>query len=205
MPQRFNPRPTTANEDPRIGPNRQPGCSLVEGLGETVDGLRQFYTDFGLRPYRVFSVVVRWSGGESGRGDASVESEVELLPTPLVHDMKQLRGVSKSAGRDEEGGVKLTQISPRYTEDDIRTIFHTQPLPGDRDGFLEIRVDERDGKTQRRRFSVKGTPFRDTEKFEWSVRLRAQTIATARTRDGAIRDDVLSPGEVQVLRFSEGE
>ncbi len=205
MPQRFNPRPTTANSDPRLGPNLNPGRSLVEDLGGTVDDLRQLYTEFGLRPYRVFSVVEVWSGGESGRGDASIESEVELLPTPLVHDMKTIRGVSKAAGLDEVGGIKLTQISPRYTEDDVRTIFHTQPLPKDRDGYLEVRVDERDGVTKRRRFTVKGTPFRDTEKFEWSVRLRAQSIASARTREGAIRDDVNSPAEVQVIRCNAGQ
>lgn len=201
MPQRSNPRPIKPNDDPTSHPNRMPGQSLVEDLGQTVDLLRQLYTDFGLRPYRFFSVVVKWSGGASGRGDATVESETELLPTPLVKDTKPIRGVSKPAGLDEEGGITLTQISPNYTEDDIRAIFHTQPLPADRDGFIEMRVDERDGSTIRRRFSIKGAPFRDASKFQWTARLRTQSHD--RSREGAIQDDVSSPAEVQFLRFSE--
>ncbi len=203
MPQRFNPRGQTPNNDPALRPLPLPSRSLAEQLGDTVDELRQLYTDFGLRPYRVFSVVVVWSGGASGRGDAVVEEEVELLPTPRLVDMKPVTGKATPAGFDEEGAVMLRQISPRYTEDDIRTIFHLQPLPTDRDGFLEIRVDQRDGQTLRRRFTVKGAPFRDAMKFQWSARLVLQSHD--RDRDGTIRDDVSSPAEVQVARFSEGK
>lgn len=201
MPQRFNPRAVKPNEDPALRPNTLPGQSLVEELGATADDLRQLYTDFGLRPYRVFSVVVRWSGGASGLGDAVVVAETELLPTPLLKDMKPIRGVSKPAGRNEEGGITLTQISPRYTEDDIRGLFHTQPLGEALDGFLEVRVDSRDGQTLRRRFSVKGAPYRDAGKFEWSARLRVQYAN--RSREGAVQDDVQSPAEVRMHRFSE--
>lgn len=203
MPQRFNPRAVKPNEDPALGPNPAPGASLVEQLGPTADNLRQLYTEFGLRPYRVFSVVVKWSGGASGLGDAVVASETELLPTPLVKDMKPIRGVSKPAGRNEEGGIMLTQISPRYTEDDIRALFHTQPLGEALDGFLEVRVDSRDGEAVRRRFSVKGAPYRDAGKFEWSARLRIQYAD--RSRAGVVQDDVQSPAEVKMHRFSEGE
>lgn len=202
MPQRFNPRPITPNEDQALRPNALPGQSLVEQLGSTADELRQLYTEFGLRPYRVFSVIIRWTGGASGRGDAVLEQETELLPTPLVRDTKTIRGVAKPAGLDEEGSITLRQISPRYTEDDIRSIFHQQPLPDDRDGFLEVRIDERDGSTKRRRFSVKGAPYRDAGKFEWSASLRLQSHD--RGRDGEIRDDIASPAEVQFHTLSKG-
>ena len=203
MPARTNPRPQTPNNDPREHPNRQPGRSLTESLGSTVDDLRQLYTDFGQRPYRVFSVVEVWSGGASGRGDASIQSETELLPTPLVVDMKPVRGRSTPAGFDEAGSITIRQISPRYTEDDIRALFFVQPLPTDRDGFLEVRVDERDGSTRRRRFVVKGAPYRDAGKFDWSARMILQSHN--RNRDGTIRDDVSSPAEVQLVRFNEGQ
>jgi len=199
---RTNPRGQTPNEDPDLHPNPMPGQSLVEELGGVADDLRQLYTDFGLRPYTVHSVVVQWSGGEPGRGDAMVISETQLLPTPRLVDMKPIRGMAKPAGFDEEGAVVLRQISPRYTEDDIRTLFFQQPLPRDKEGYLEIRVDSRDGQTDRRRFTVKGTPFRDAPKFEWSTRLTLQSHD--RNRAGQITDDVRSPAEVQVHRFDEG-
>lgn len=199
MAGRTNPRPETPNNDPDLRPVQQPSRTLVEDLGGTVDEMRQLYADFGLRPYRVFSVVVRWTGGATGRGDAVVESEVELLPTPRLVDMGPVRGVSTPAGRTEKGGVQLREISPRYTEDDIRTLFHTQPLPQDRDGFLEVRVDCRDGSTTRRRFIVSGVPFRDAEKFEWRTRLLKQDAN--RSRAGKVQDDVPAPGEVELLKF----
>jgi hypothetical protein len=202
VPHRFNPRARTANNDPEVHPNPRPQQSLVEELGGTVDELRQLKTDFGLRPYRVFSVIERWSGGESGRGEVVVESEVELLPTPKVVDIKPVRGVATPAGLDEKGGIRLKEISPRYTEDDIRALFHVQPLGKDQDGFLEVRVDERDGSTMRRRFTIKGTPFRDAEKFEWSAYLTTQNAD--RSRAGQVQDDVSGPAEVQMARFSEG-
>lgn len=201
MASRTNPRALTANNDPREHANPQPQQSLVESLGGLVDELRQLHTDFGLRPYRVFSVVIGYSGGEVGRGTASVVSEAELLPTPKLVDMKSVRGISRPAGFDEEGNITLRQISPRYTEDDISEIFFQQPLPKGSLGFLEVRVDERDGSTKRRRFTVKGTPFRDAGKFEWSVRLTSQSHD--RNRDGVIQDDIASPAEVQLIRFGE--
>lgn len=202
-PARFNPRPQTPNNDPREHPNQQPGRSLTEELGATVDDLRQLYTDFGQRPYRVFSVIVSWSGGSSGRGDAVVQQETELLPTPLVVDMKSVRGRATPGGFDEAGGITIKQISPRYTEDDIRALFFVQPLPVSKDGFLEVRVDSRDGETRRRRFVVKGAPYRDAGKFDWSARMVLQSHD--RDRDGTIRDDVTTPAEVQLARFDEGQ
>jgi hypothetical protein len=198
---RQNPRPQTPNTDPDLGPSSLPQQSLAEVLGGTVDELRQLYTDFGLRPYRVFSVVIRWTGGDIGKGDAVLESEVELLPTPLLVDMKPVRGTAKPAGLDEEGAVMLKQISPRYTEDDVRTIFHQEQLPKDRDGYLEIRMDARDGITTRRRFTVKGAPSRSADRFEWSTRLIMQDHD--RDRDGQIRDDVRAPEVVQMHRFDQ--
>lgn len=203
-PHRFagNPRAVQPNSDPRVHLNQQPQLSLTESLGGVVDDLRQIYTDLGQRPYTVHSVVVAWTGGSPGHGDAVVAQEVQLLPTPKLVDMKPVRGVAKPAGFDEEGAITLRQISPRYTEDDIRALFHTQPLSRDREAFLEVRVDGRDGSTIRRRFTVKGAPFRDAPKFGWSVRLITQSHD--RARDGRIRDDVASPAEVQMARFTDG-
>lgn len=197
-----NPRLMQPGRDPALHPNRAPGRSLVESLGGVVDSLRQLATDFGLRPYRIFSVVVKWTGGSSGRGDAVVVSERELLPTPKLVDTASLEGEATPGGYLNRGSVRLVQVSPRYTEDDARALFHVQPLPTDMDGFIEMRIDARDGSTERRRFTVKSVPFRNAGRFEWVVPLTSQQ--GDRSRSGEVLEDVQSPTEVRVARLRSG-
>lgn len=169
-----NPRVITPNNDNRIGPNPRPEASLVNSLGALADDLRQLYTDFGLRPYRLFSVVTEWSGGDYGRGEECVVSEQELLPTPRV-SLSGLRGMMSDGGLRERGTLRVDQISPRYTEDDIQALFHVRPLPPRYTGWIEMREDARDGElVPRRRFVVIGTPARMADKFEWQVDMTQQ-------------------------------
>lgn len=151
----------------------------MEDFAETVDELRQLAVEAGMRPYRTFSVVVRWSGGERGRGRPEVVSETEIVPSPVV-DLGGTGREITSGGGTTRGEARLSKISPRYTEDDLRALFHRQPLPNDHEGFLEIFVDSRDGQTQRRRFVLKGTPQR--KPFEWVAKLRPQDQDRARNR-----------------------
>lgn len=176
-----NPRTDQPNDDPRLHPNAAPARSLVEQLGSVADDLRQLNTDFGLRPYRMFSVLYRWTGGEIGRGEPEVASTEEFLPTPNVV-MGGVRKEPREGGTVERGDVRVTQLSPRYTEDQIRTLFHCRPLAVGFEGFLEIAVDERDGSTPRRRYVVVGVPSRDAGAFQWTASLVRQDAA--RLRDG---------------------
>lgn len=155
-------------------PACDPPRSLAEQLGPTVDSLRQLYTDVGLRPYRVVSVVYGWSGGDVGRGTATVISERELLPTPLVKETSAVLGEQRSGGLVERGSTRLEQVSPRYTEDEVKQLFHCLPLKQGQQGFIEVRVDARDGLTERRRFIVRGMPYRDAGAFQWKVSLLRQ-------------------------------
>jgi hypothetical protein len=168
-----NPRWQTPNQDPALHPVCNPTATLVDSFGHLVDDLRQIAVDFGLRPYRMFSIVTAWSGGEKGRGQEFVVSEVELLPTPSV-DVSSLQGEMTAAGLNENGVLRVTEVSPRYTEDDIYSIFHVQPLPAGHFGFIEVRLDCRDGNARRRRFVVSGAPQRRADQFDWSVRLLEQ-------------------------------
>jgi len=133
------------------------------------DELRQLYTDLGLRPYRVFSVLQGWSGGKVGDGIPRVLREVEFLPTPLV-DLTPVRRRPTEGGFTEDGTVTLHEISPRLTEDQVQQLCSPQLLPG-QESYVEVRHDARDGETTRRRFTVQGVPFRKAGKFEWWVRL----------------------------------
>ncbi len=170
---RGNPRPVPPDRDPSLHPNPRPGASLVEGLADVVDDARQLLTDFGLRPYRVFSMVVRWSGGAPGVGNPVVVSEKELLPTPKI-GLETLENRMTSGGTSERGIVRMTGVSSRYTEDDIHALFHVQPLPPGHEGYVEVRADARDGRAVARRF-VPLVPSRRPEKFDWIVPMRRQS------------------------------
>jgi len=175
-----NPRVITPNDDSRIGPSPRPEESLANCLGAVADDLRQLYTDFGLRPYRLFSIVTAWSGGEHGRGEERLVSETELLPTPRV-SLASLRGSLSDGGLRERGNLRVDQISPRYTEEDIYAIFHLHPLPPQFTGWLEVREDARDGAyPPRRRFTVAGVPARSADQFWWEVDLVQQDPARNR-------------------------
>jgi hypothetical protein len=196
---RGNPRPQKPNNDPDLHPNRRPGRSLVECFGGMVDDLRQLNTDFGLRPYRMFSIVVRWTGGEVGVGEPKVVSEVEFLPTPNI-GMEGVRQKMGETGKGERGEIRVTEISPRYTEDDINALFHLQPIPDGGDAFIEIRMDERDGSTIRRRFTPL-VPTRRPGKFDWAVTLKRQN--QNEHRDTSV-DNVKSPQLVEKLQKRDG-
>lgn len=185
---RVNPRMVPPDRDPGLHPNPSPERSIVESLGAVVDDARQLLTDFGMRPYRVFSIVVEWSGSDRGRGLPRVVSEQEILPTPEV-DFAGLRGQMRSAGKVDTGGATLRELSPRLTEEDIELLFHVQPLPAGQEGFIEIQMDRRDGEARRRRFVVQGAPQRKPEDFEWTVRLASQE--GKRERSGRVRRGLL--------------
>lgn len=163
-----NPRLTTPNEDPRLHLNRRPGTSLVESLAPTVDALRQLGVDLGMRYYQVFSIVVRWSGGERGRGTPTVMCETPFLPVPKVEGLGSVDRALRPAGAVYRGDATLTQISPRYTADDIAALF-PRALRDDEEHWIEVRGDGRDGNPPRHRFMVASLPERKAT--GWSVRL----------------------------------
>jgi len=176
-----NPRAQTSNSP---GAPQHAACApsrtLVEELGSVVDDLRQLNTDFGLRPYRVFSVRVRWTGGEVGRGECRTESVTEFLPTPRL-DEPGVQGAPRSAGLPERGQARLRELSPRYTEDQIRGLLCCSlSLPPGVEGWVEVMMDARDGLAQRRRFVVSGMPYRDAGRFEWRATLIRQDQDRAR-------------------------
>jgi hypothetical protein len=183
-----NPRQPHPARDSSKHPNPAPGRSPVEGFGELVDSLRQLYTDFGLRPYRVFSVLIEWSGGQVGVGTARVVREQEFLPTPLV-ELDGLKTTPKDAGKVEEGGAWLKELSPRLTESDVESLVGARQQG--QETFVEVQHDARDGVSPRRRFSVHGVPMRDVGGFQWKVRLiRARPDRKA---DGALDERTALP------------
>ena len=143
-------------------------------LGDVADEMRQLQTDLGARPYRVFAVVVEHSGGEEGRGNPRVVSEVELLPTPLV-SQRGVRTALGPGGKSERGYATISEVSTRYTEEQIQRSFHVKPLTEKHEAFYEVRLDGRDGKeATRRRYTLRDVPELDAENYQWVLRMSSQ-------------------------------
>lgn len=182
-----NPRGRNQPEfDPELHPACAPSSTLTEDMGAVVDDLRQIATDYGQRPYRMFSVVYKWSGGSVGRGKPTTIFEQEFLPTPKLTinglvDRGYIRASVKDkpqeAGSVERGVISVIDISPRYTEDQIRQLFRSgADLDAGEVAFIEIAMDDRDGASERRRFTVDSVPTRHASKFYWSVELVRQEL-----------------------------
>ena len=175
-----NPRTRTPDENPCLRPPAQPGRSLVEQLSPVYDAAQALVADIGLRPYRVFAVRTRWTGGDVGRGNQVLVSETEYLPTPQVRYRQQ--GEQESAGFEERGRAELRKLSTRYTEAEIRGVFG-DPLGPAEEAFIESRMDARDGRrVLHRRFTIASAPQRIG--FEWRVDIRPQD--NMRTRSGQL-------------------
>lgn len=134
----------------------------------------------GDRPYRVFLVVVGWTGGEPGRGEQVELRRTELgcgpscegRPTPPLVILSG--GWARSMhGVVEEGFAVLEEIDPTYTEAQLSVYGR---LEAGEAAHVEIVADERDGVgggSPVRRFRLNGPPFRDARRFSWVLRLRS--------------------------------
>lgn len=156
--------------------------NLSVALVPVVDSIRQLYTTFGLRPYRVFLVHEAWSGARIGEGTPLEISRREVLPTPKVLDMGGTSLTLRSVGLTEEGGITIEEVSAKYTEDDLlgKTPDLVDPaLPSVGLSNVEFfwEVSENRPSTPapvRRRYVPNATPMLTRDGFEWRVSLTKQ-------------------------------
>jgi hypothetical protein len=154
------------------------GKPLARTLGQRLihvaDQVRDLFTAFGLRPYKVRIVRVRWAGGRRGEGAPVIEKTLDLLPTPLITDLSGLTEIVQPVGLDEVGGITLSEVSGRFTEDELRFVERDgTPMGADEEIFYEIEFPPVEGRQHsiRRRFFPNSAPFYAASRFQWSVRL----------------------------------
>lgn len=172
--------------------SQQARQTLVARLRSRVDRYRQFQTDVGNRPQRVFLVWTKFSGAVRGEGHESIVASVEILPTPRVADMTALTYRTSIAGTYPDGSVRVDQISQAFTEDMLRGLFipkfilhggqqasfgpgpcHCSELGDNVEFSYWIHEDGRgDAKPEIKRFRLMSNPFRNMDSVDWVVILQ---------------------------------
>lgn len=157
--------------------------TMVGALRSQVDCIRDLNACLGARIHDVRLVRTRWSGGVRGRGVEEVISDEPILPAPLVRDLSGVRSYQSGVGAIERGSVVVSEISLRYTEDELQGNYPGgAPIPPNENFYWEV-VNISSG--ERRRFLPDGPPTPDPLKFEYRIRLtRAQEN---RSRSGEVR------------------
>jgi len=138
-----------------------------------LDDLRQLFTDLGARPYRAFMVRTRWSGESRGEGVETVIQDTEIVPTPKVDPISSVNRVLLDIGMDEAGSLRVSEISPKYTEHQLMGFDPMGgQIPGNETFSWEIILMRGDRENpHRRRFMVSGIPAYDPEALQWTVQL----------------------------------
>jgi hypothetical protein len=160
--------------------------TLAFNLIDVADGLRDLYTTFGLRPYRVQLVRSRWTHGVRGQGVEQIISAIAVLPTPLLSDMTTLAEINSAIGADETGEVLLSQVSGSFTEDQLRGHPRDgEPVPVDEQFYYEIEFPPacRGDAGEKRRFTLKSAPMYYADRFQWNIRLEKQRQDRGRNGD----------------------
>lgn len=167
--------------------SKQAASTLARKFIPLADSLRDLLTKFGLRSYKVSMVRVRWSGGARGAGTPTVELEEVMLPTPKLSGLDALTEINQPIGLDELGSIELSQISGRYSEDQLLGF-----APGGRDiepdveFFYEIEFfPSADGPSHRRRFNPRSAPTYHAGGLQWSIRLEKGNADRERNGDVA--------------------
>ena len=161
--------------------------TLTAKLGCLADSVRDLNTVFGQRPYTVSLVHTRWTGGVRNEGAEEVLDVVPLLPTPKVTGLDAMLYRQETVGRIEEGDVRVTQISPSMTEDQLNGLGpNGEPIPDDQCFYYEVGFLQADGTTIRRRYT-NAVPVYQPEKLGWVVTLHR--LLADRQRDGTPAHD----------------
>ncbi len=146
--------------------------TLARGFIGLADSLRDMLTRFGLRTYKVTIVKVEWSGNRRGRGTPQVVSELVVLPTPKISAVDSLSEIVQSGGGLESGTLELTQISGRFSEEQLRGLGSDgEAIPPNQEFFYEIEFFPHEGPSVKRRFIPSGPPAYYPGRLGWSIKL----------------------------------
>lgn len=159
--------------------------TLAQRFIPLADDLRNLLTKFGLRPYKVRILRIRWANGLRGTGAAVVDDALDILPTPLVQDLSTMTAIVQPVGLDEIGTIIVSEISGRFTDEQLRFLDRDGRQPGpDEEVFWEIEFPRLDGRpSDKRRFMLRSAPMYFSGRLQWQVRLERAHHDRARNGD----------------------
>jgi hypothetical protein len=165
----------------QVRPESTTKRNLMQSLGPTVDRIRQIRTNLGCSPYRVFLVHWRWPG-KVGLNKPTEISRIEILPTPKVSDMNGTSYMLAAFGNTEGGGIFLSKISTKFSEDDLtgktpdlRDLVRTNTGAYNVEFFYEVHLNQRGSKP--RRYSPSGVPNLNRTGLHWHLNLIKQSTS----------------------------
>ena len=158
--------------------------SLGQRLIPVVDKARDIATVLGTRPYRVRIVRTRFAGPRRGVGVESVVHALDILPTPRVVDMSTLTELVTPAGVNEQGSIRVEEISGRFTEEQLTGVGpNGDAIAPNEAVYFEVEFFRRDGgPSELRRFQRDSIPFYDAGRVQWVVTL--VSVVENRARGG---------------------
>lgn len=146
--------------------------TLAQRFIPLADSLRDLCTKFGMRPYKLRVVRARWMGGRRGVGSPMIEQSLDILPTPLITDLSTLTEVVHPVGLDESGSILVTEISGRFTDNDLRLRGAQEPDDPAVEVFYEIEFPQPGGADSiKRRFYSRSAPHYNSGRLQWQLRL----------------------------------
>lgn len=161
--------------------------TLASCLVSVADSMRDIYTQLGLRTYSIRIIRTGWTGGRRGVGIEFIKEQIDILPTPKISSLDEVIEILQPVGLDEVGAISISEISGRFTEDDLLgRIPNGIPLDKDEQIFYEIEFPRADGISGvKRRFIPRSAPYYNASMLQWSIRL--EKTREDRGRNGDLR------------------
>lgn len=122
------PKPNCPPDGPHPLTPDQAKNSFAAKFGRIADKLRQLNTNFGIRPDRVFLTWSKWTGVERGMGDEIIIRRAEILPTPRVTSLDNVKSMPMHSGMVKQGTLRVDEISVQYF---TRDVLMGKAFPGD--------------------------------------------------------------------------
>lgn len=143
------------------------GESLVDDLVNDIDELRgELHSDFGVRAFRVYTVMRTWTGQQVGEGDF-LDTVTEITPQPRVAFWDGYKFVLSPIGTHEDGEVQVSEISLTHTYAELsggQVALNQQ--------WFFVLVDAFGQGCPNRYLRINRPPFPDREKnIGWELRL----------------------------------
>ncbi len=150
--------------------------NLVDELILTVDEIRaSIFPDLGVRGYSFTRVLRTWDGGEVGDGSATFASELAITPPPLVEWSERRDRLEN--GRTEQARLKVSEVSLRYTEDQLTG---GKPLAAGQECYYRL-VETQNQAQATSYWILENTPEPDRMNLDigWTMRLRRYETSEA--------------------------